>query len=98
MPGSFRYKTNGLCGTFDGNVETDFTTIEGIVENSPNSFGNFWKADQACGDISATINPRPCELYPHKVKQAEQHCKELLEGAFAGTAVELLNGQKATHR
>ena len=51
VPPSLKGTTKGLCGTFDGNQDTDFTTREGVVERNKYAFGNSWKTDDrwVCG-------------------------------------------------
>ncbi|KAG7281603.1 hypothetical protein CRUP_033713 [Coryphaenoides rupestris] len=38
-----RGRVRGLCGNFDGDAENDFTTQQGIMESTPELFGNSWK-------------------------------------------------------
>lgn len=49
MSNDLRFKTCGLCGTFDGNKNNDFTAIEGEVVSSALDFARSWKMNTAEG-------------------------------------------------
>lgn len=44
-----RGKTQGLCGTYDGDQTNDFTTDTGNVVSEPASFVTTWKRSYAGG-------------------------------------------------
>lgn len=83
---SFVGKTLGLCGIFDGNTETDFTTRAGIVEANVNLFGNSWKARESCSDLPATTSTHPCDIYAQRKSSAVNECTLLKDanGIFSG--------------
>ncbi|KAJ8038778.1 IgGFc-binding protein [Holothuria leucospilota] len=49
--------TCGLCGTFDGNADNDFTSPNGDLVTSPSDFGNGWET----GDTMCTPDPGPID-------------------------------------
>lgn len=55
-----RGRVGGLCGNFDGDAENDFTTRQGIMESTPELFGNSWKISPSCPDVSDQDLRDPC--------------------------------------
>lgn len=53
-------RVGGLCGNFDGDTENDFTTRQGIVESTPELFGNSWKVSPSCPDVANQDLRDPC--------------------------------------
>ncbi|PIK34069.1 putative IgGFc-binding protein, partial [Apostichopus japonicus] len=51
--------TCGLCGTYDGEPDNDFTTSDGTLTNSVEEFGSSW----VVGSEECTVAPEPPE-YP----------------------------------
>ncbi|KAH9513373.1 hypothetical protein Btru_034758, partial [Bulinus truncatus] len=80
-PAEFMGKTIGLCGTFDANQNNDFKTLEGNTETNPNIFGNYWKTEQSCANISANATD-PCDANPDKHTQALSLCAKLKSDIF----------------
>uniref|UniRef100_A0A2C9M9G4 Hemocytin n=1 Tax=Biomphalaria glabrata TaxID=6526 RepID=A0A2C9M9G4_BIOGL len=81
-PAEFYKKTIGLCGTFDGDQTNDFKTLEGNVETNPNIFGNQWKTEQSCANISEITPQDPCDANPQKKDQALALCQKLKGDIF----------------
>ncbi|XP_061438597.1 von Willebrand factor isoform X2 [Rhineura floridana] len=42
----------GLCGNFDGIQNNDLTTSKNQLEVDPNDFGNSWKVNSQCADVT----------------------------------------------
>lgn len=57
-----RGRVGGLCGNFDGDTENDFTTRQGIVESTPELFGNSWKLSPSCPDVADQDLRDPCAV------------------------------------
>lgn len=57
-----RGRVEGLCGNFDGDTENDFTTRQGIVESTPELFGNSWKVSPSCPDVADQDLRDPCAV------------------------------------
>lgn len=57
-----RGRVGGLCGNFDGDTENDFTTRQGIVESTPELFGNSWKVSPSCPDVANQDLRDPCAV------------------------------------
>lgn len=57
-----RGQVGGLCGNFDGDTENDFTTRQGIVESTPELFGNSWKVSPSCPDVANQDLRDPCAV------------------------------------
>lgn len=78
-----RGRVGGLCGNFDGNTENDFTTRQGIVESTPELFGNSWKVSPSCPDVADQDLRDPCavssdtdthtQTHPMKINLAHTH-------------------------
>lgn len=81
-PTSFMGKTIGMCGTFDGNQQNDFTTLQGNVETIPNAFGNHWKTEQSCRNMPLTTKPDPCEVNSQRKTQAIDICSKMKSDIF----------------
>lgn len=89
-PPSLKGKTKGLCGTYDGKQNNDFLTPTGIVETNPNIFGNQWKSEKSCVDVSAKIQNSPCENEVQRKEEAKRYCKVLTGEVFQGKSINLL--------
>ena len=57
-----RGRVGGLCGNFDGDTENDFSTRQGIVESTPELFGNSWKVSPSCPDVTEQDLRDPCSV------------------------------------
>nr|XP_043901345.1 SCO-spondin [Solea senegalensis] len=78
-----RGQVGGLCGNFDGDTENDFTTRQGIVESTPELFGNSWKVSPSCPDVADQDLRDPCALNPHRVMWARRKCAVVTQGLFS---------------
>uniref|UniRef100_A0A3P8V8E3 SCO-spondin n=1 Tax=Cynoglossus semilaevis TaxID=244447 RepID=A0A3P8V8E3_CYNSE len=78
-----RGRVGGLCGNFDGDTENDFTTRQGIVESTPELFGNSWKLSPSCPDVADQDLRDPCALNAHRVTWARKKCAVLTQKLFA---------------
>ncbi|XP_013879264.1 SCO-spondin isoform X2 [Austrofundulus limnaeus] len=78
-----RGQVGGLCGNFDGDTENDFTTRQGIIESTPELFGNSWKVSPSCPDVEKQDLRDPCALNPHRVTWARKKCAVLTQELFS---------------
>ncbi|CAK6975811.1 SCO-spondin isoform X5 [Scomber scombrus] len=78
-----RGRVGGLCGNFDGDTENDFTTRQGIVESTPELFGNSWKVSPSCPDVADQDLRDPCTLNPYRVTWAKKRCAVLTQELFS---------------
>ncbi|XP_037393266.1 SCO-spondin [Pygocentrus nattereri] len=78
-----RGRVGGLCGNFDGDVENDFTTRQGIVESTPELFGNSWKVSPSCPDVTEQDLRDPCAINPHRVTWAKKKCAVITQDLFS---------------
>ncbi|MEQ2212223.1 hypothetical protein XENOCAPTIV_027671, partial [Xenoophorus captivus] len=78
-----RGQVGGLCGNFDGDTENDFTTRQGIVESTPDLFGNSWKVSPSCPDVDNQDLRDPCALNPHRMTWARKRCAVLTQELFS---------------
>lgn len=62
-----RGRVGGLCGNFDGDAENDFTTRQGIMESTPELFGNSWKISPSCPDVADQDLRDPCAVSTFKL-------------------------------
>ncbi|XP_077177565.1 mucin-5AC-like [Paroedura picta] len=81
---SFKGKTCGLCGNFDGRQIDDFKAISGVVEGTAPAFANTWKTQAICPNIKQSFE-NPCSLSIENEKYAHHWCGLLTdsEGPFA---------------
>uniref|UniRef100_A0AAV2L5H3 SCO-spondin n=1 Tax=Knipowitschia caucasica TaxID=637954 RepID=A0AAV2L5H3_KNICA len=84
-----RGRVAGLCGNFDGDTENDFTTRQGIVESTPELFGNSWKVSASCPDVADQDLRDPCKLNPHRTTWARKRCSVLTQDLFSGCHAEV---------
>ncbi|KAM8939219.1 mucin-2 [Pelodytes ibericus] len=77
------YKGNvcGLCGNFDDNANNDFTTSQMLLVTNVLEFGNSWKSNSLCPDVTEEVHP--CSLTPHRKAWAEKQCGLLKSDVFA---------------
>ncbi|KAF4518672.1 hypothetical protein B566_EDAN002706 [Ephemera danica] len=63
VPGTFYGKTEGLCGTFNGNKNDEYRTSYGnyVNKSSINEFGDSWRTESCNGTGNYQ---HPCELNP----------------------------------
>ncbi|XP_055078191.1 mucin-2-like [Periophthalmus magnuspinnatus] len=80
LKSTFKGKVCGLCGNYDGNINTELTSRsnDNLVEAF--HFGNSWKMSPTCEDTKPLNNP--CELYPHRHAWAKKHCNIILSPVF----------------
>ncbi|XP_015224778.1 PREDICTED: SCO-spondin-like, partial [Cyprinodon variegatus] len=76
-------QVGGLCGNFDGDTENDFTTRQGIVESTPELFGNSWKVSPSCPDVENQDLRDPCARNPHRLTWARKRCAVLTQELFS---------------
>uniref|UniRef100_A0A3P9KE54 Otogelin n=1 Tax=Oryzias latipes TaxID=8090 RepID=A0A3P9KE54_ORYLA len=75
--------TVGLCGTFNGNIQDDFLSPSGMIESTPQLFGNSWKVSSACSS-SLSVSPiDPCDSHQQAVSYASSMCDVLNQDLFA---------------
>ncbi|XP_073720146.1 SCO-spondin isoform X2 [Misgurnus anguillicaudatus] len=78
-----RSRVGGLCGNFDGDAENDFTTRQGIMESTPELFGNSWKVSPSCPDVTDQDLRDPCIINPHRVTWAKKKCAVIGQEIFS---------------
>ncbi|XP_069129569.1 uncharacterized protein [Argopecten irradians] len=85
VPGSYKRKTCGLCGNFNGYPQDDMRTRSKQITNSPSTFGNSWKADDQTSDNCVNaIDIDPCKEVGYRGKRiAETKCAILNGPAFS---------------
>ncbi|XP_075117575.1 SCO-spondin-like [Leptodactylus fuscus] len=81
-------RTSGLCGTYNGNTEDDFTHLGGAVSLNAAGFGNSWKVQDfslqhMCPDVPELGHS--CDLPGQDAikMEAESMCRKLLGAPFS---------------
>ncbi|XP_071945713.1 uncharacterized protein [Antedon mediterranea] len=71
----------GLCGTYNGNQEDDFTKSNGgFPVVSAKEFANSWKTSESCGDAPDVGDP--CEDNPHRKPWSQRKCSIIKSNTF----------------
>uniref|UniRef100_A0A8C4UPX3 Otogelin like n=1 Tax=Falco tinnunculus TaxID=100819 RepID=A0A8C4UPX3_FALTI len=79
---SWKRRTLGLCGTYNGNLRDDFLSPAGMIEGTPQLHANAWKVSSAC---SVPINipvVDPCNVNQQNAEYAS-HCDIINQEVFA---------------
>ncbi|XP_042314483.1 IgGFc-binding protein-like [Sceloporus undulatus] len=72
-------KVCGLCGTYTGDPQDDFSTPAGVIVEDVNVFGNSWRVSDDQWKCNSTIVvPVPCP--PSEQQAAAAQCQALLAG------------------
>ncbi|KAM9494299.1 otogelin [Clarias gariepinus] len=79
----WRDDTVGLCGTFNGNIQDDFLAPSGMIESSPNLFGNAWRLSSACMPRPSLPQLDPCDIHQQAASYAVEKCDVLMQEIFA---------------
>ncbi|XP_067094200.1 IgGFc-binding protein [Osmerus mordax] len=88
VPGNYRDKTCGLCGSFNGNRADDFTMSNNRVTKDVNAFGASWKVaikgvvcDNGCSGTACPV----CDPPKRAVFEKPSHCGVMTapKGPFA---------------
>ncbi|XP_061590678.1 otogelin [Cololabis saira] len=80
---SWKDNTVGLCGTFNGNIQDDFLSPSGMIESTPQLFGNSWKVSSACSLAPSTPQLDPCDAHQQAVTYASEMCDVLNQDLFS---------------
>ncbi|XP_062404738.1 otogelin [Sardina pilchardus] len=75
--------TVGLCGTFNGNIQDDFLAPSGMIESTPQLFGNAWRVPSACMPSLSLPQLDPCDTHQQIASYASQMCDVLNQALFA---------------
>ncbi|XP_042670213.1 otogelin [Centrocercus urophasianus] len=81
--GRWKDDTVGLCGTFNGNMEDDFLSPVGVIESTPQLFGNAWKTLSACVLVHDSSQMDPCDIHLQSASYAAEACSILTKDVFA---------------
>ncbi|XP_035520752.1 mucin-5AC-like [Morone saxatilis] len=83
-------KLNGLCGDFNDVEADDFRTINGLIEGTAVAFGNTWKTQTSCLDVTNILKD-PCILSVDNEKYAKHWCSLLSDpkGIFSNCHSEI---------
>ncbi|KAJ1161964.1 hypothetical protein NDU88_002444 [Pleurodeles waltl] len=79
---TWKRRTLGLCGTFNGNLRDDFLSPAGMIEGTPQLHANAWKVSSACSNPFYIPVMDPCDTNQQNVGYAA-HCELINEDLFA---------------
>uniref|UniRef100_M3ZNL1 von Willebrand factor n=1 Tax=Xiphophorus maculatus TaxID=8083 RepID=M3ZNL1_XIPMA len=74
-------QTCGLCGNYNGNHGDDFLSGSGLVEASPQAFGQAWRINGDC-ESTHKHDTDPCATNP-KRRYAEEACAVIMSDVFS---------------
>ncbi|XP_072277620.1 mucin-2-like [Pyxicephalus adspersus] len=77
----YKGKICGLCGTYDGNRNNDFTTRSNAVVASTEEFGNSWKLFPTCAN--GIVYRDACSLNPYRNAWAHRKCSIINSDVFS---------------
>ncbi|XP_067347301.1 otogelin [Channa argus] len=86
----WKENTVGLCGTFNGNIQDDFLSPSGMIESTPQLFGNAWRVSSACSPSLSPPQLDPCDTHQQAVAYASEMC-EVLNGDLFSACHEYLS-------
>ncbi|NWY56327.1 SSPO protein, partial [Chionis minor] len=69
-------QVRGLCGTYNGNQQDEFTTPAGDVETGVAAFANKYRASGECPALGP-LPPEPCDAFAGRRELAEAACAVL---------------------
>uniref|UniRef100_G3PZ77 Otogelin n=1 Tax=Gasterosteus aculeatus TaxID=69293 RepID=G3PZ77_GASAC len=75
--------TAGLCGTFNGNIQDDFLSPSGMIESTPQLFGNAWRVSSACSSSLSPPQLDPCDAHQQAAAYAWEMCDVLNQDLFS---------------
>ena len=78
--GTYKGKTLGLCGTFNGNKQDDFKKRDNEVATSAQEFGISWNVNKHCHDTVPVENP--CRTAGDDAQRAKMRCNALYREPF----------------
>uniref|UniRef100_A0A8C3RTT7 Otogelin like n=1 Tax=Chelydra serpentina TaxID=8475 RepID=A0A8C3RTT7_CHESE len=79
---SWKRRTLGLCGTFNGNLRDDFLSPAGMIEGTPQLHANAWKVSSACFAPVNVPVVDPCNINQQNAGYAS-HCDIINQELFA---------------
>ncbi|XP_069485429.1 otogelin-like protein [Ambystoma mexicanum] len=79
---TWKRRTLGLCGTFNGNLRDDFLSPAGMIEGTPQLHANAWKVSSACSNPFYIPVMDPCDTNQQHVGYAS-HCEIINQEMFA---------------
>ncbi|NWH50930.1 OTOGL protein, partial [Fregata magnificens] len=79
---SWKRRTLGLCGTYNGNLRDDFLSPAGMIEGTPQLHANAWKVSSACFVPINIPVVDPCNVNQQNAGYAS-HCDIINQEVFA---------------
>ncbi|KAM5263526.1 von Willebrand factor [Ctenodactylus gundi] len=82
---TYQERVCGLCGNFDGIQNNDLTSSSLQMEEDPTAFGNSWKVNPQCADISKValdVSPATCHNNIMKQAMVDSSCRILTSDIF----------------
>lgn len=77
----YQGKLSGLCGNFNGKSNDDFRTPKNDLVKNAALFGNSWKLDKSCPNVTRDENP--CKAASKIAKRAKKECSILKQKPFS---------------
>lgn len=81
LPESYKDMTNGLCGTFNNNMNDDFRTPQKDVEVLVEEFAKKWETRNDCSDFKSGVK-NICKTNPQFRANGEKLCGVLHSKTF----------------
>ena len=75
-------KTRGLCGTFNGKANDDFTDTKGRQAVRADLFATSWKVSETCLEPVMSLNRGQCASNPEMEEKARRRCQLIFMKPF----------------
>ena len=79
---SYRGKLSGLCGDFNGERKDEFKTPNNELVENVLTFGNSWKVDHNCPDVTSVVE-HPCKTTSERAIKIKEQCSSLSKAPFS---------------
>ncbi|KAF6120779.1 otogelin like [Phyllostomus discolor] len=82
LTSTWKRRTLGLCGTFNGNIRDDFLSPSGMIEGTPQLHANAWRVSSTCFAPVHVPMVDPCNINQQNIGYAA-HCDVIHQELFA---------------
>jgi len=74
--------TRGLCGTYNGHVNDEFTDTKGRLAIRADLFATSWRVDEICQEAAIPLNRGQCASNSEVEEKARRKCQVIFMKPF----------------